>query len=68
MVEHTSHTIEILRNMWIMLIGAFIIISCNTFDYLVGNTPAFIFVIMIYFFMGFFIYILYNPFKRIKRV
>jgi hypothetical protein len=56
---------EVLRSMWIMFIGSFIIMSCYLLDYIIGDTPAFIFVIMIYFFIGFFVFILYNPFRRL---
>lgn len=59
--------IEILGNMWIMMIGAFIIILCNTFDYFAKNTPAFIFIACVYLIIGLFIYLLYNPFRRIKN-
>lgn len=67
MVVQDKNITESMRNMWIMMLGAFTIILCNTFDYLVKDTPAFIFVTVIYFFMGFFIFIIYNPFRGIKK-
>jgi cytochrome c biogenesis factor len=64
--------IEILRSMWFMLIGSFIIMSNYIMGKIFGDMifSAFAFVLMVYVFIGFFIYILYNPFKRfhIKKI
>lgn len=68
MVIKKETQIETLRSMWLMIIGSFIIGSNYILGKIFGDMvfPAFAFVVIVYFFIGFFIYVLYNPFKRFR--
>ena len=55
-------------NLWIMIIGSFIIGLNHILASVVGiwETPAFIFVVTIYAFMLLFIHLIYNPIGRFR--
>jgi len=57
---------EILLSMWIMLIGAFIIIVCQLLNYVV-KIPAFVFAVVVYLFFVIFLFMQYPLTKRFKN-
>ena len=65
-IEPEKTKTEILLSMWIMLIGAFIIIVCQLLNYMV-EIPAFVFAVVVYLFFVIFLFMQYPLTKRFKN-